>query len=196
LQRLSNWPEWDKSFDKQLDAHHRDGALGPPVLIADLTSSLGHRPKLLRFHWTCVVKPDGTRKARACMIDGSKRAAPWWLRDNAPTYASCVKQPAMKLFFCLCALYCFIVTIGNTDNTSHAACQVTRRSVTGYYAFCLAGAVVAYKSKLQPVVATLSTEAEFYAAVIAGKLAKYLRSILRDLLIPPSQPTILYEDKQ
>jgi hypothetical protein len=60
----------------------------------------------------------------------------------------------------------------------------------------LAGAVVAYKSKLQPVVATSSTEAEFYAAVIAGKLAKYLCSILSDLHFPPSKPTILYEDNQ
>jgi hypothetical protein len=84
--------------------------------------------------------------------------------------------------------------VGFVD-ASHAACQVTRRSVTGY-AFCLAGAVVAYKSKLQPVVATSSTEAEFYAAVIAGKLSKYLRSILSDLQFPPSKPTILYEDNQ
>jgi hypothetical protein len=114
LQRLSNWPEWDKSFDKQLDAHYRDGALGPPVLIADLTSSLVHRPQLLRFHWTCLVKTDGTRKARAC-IDGSQRAVPW-LREDAPTYASCIEQPAMKLFFGLCALYCLIVTIGDSDN--------------------------------------------------------------------------------
>jgi hypothetical protein len=73
--------------------------------------------------------------------------------------------------------------------------SLVRRSVTGY-AFCLAGAVVAYKSKLQPVVATSSTEAEFYATVIAGKLAKYLRSILSYLLFPPSQPTTLYEDEQ
>jgi hypothetical protein len=84
--------------------------------------------------------------------------------------------------------------VGFVD-ASHAACLLTRRSVTGY-AFCLAGAVVAYKSKLQPVVATSSTEAEFYAAVIAGKLAKYLRSILTDLLFPPRHPTILYEDNQ
>jgi hypothetical protein len=84
--------------------------------------------------------------------------------------------------------------VGFVD-ASHAACQVTCRSVTGY-AFCLAGGVIAYKSKLQPVVATSSTEAEFYAAVIAGKLAKYLRSILHDLQFSQPKPTILYEDNQ
>jgi hypothetical protein len=52
LQRLSNWSDWDASFDKQLDEHYRDGALGPPVLIANLVDSNGSRPPLLRFHWT------------------------------------------------------------------------------------------------------------------------------------------------
>jgi hypothetical protein len=114
LKKLDNWPDWDAAFDKQLDAHHRDGALGKPVLIADLIKKYGHRPRLLRFHWTNVVKNDGTRKSRAC-IDGSKRAAPW-LRDDVPTYASCVEQPAMKLFYALCAIYLLIVTVGDSDN--------------------------------------------------------------------------------
>jgi hypothetical protein len=56
----------------------------------------------------------GTRKSRSC-IDGSRHAAPW-LREGANTYASCVEQPAMKLFFSLCALLCMIVTYGDTDN--------------------------------------------------------------------------------
>jgi hypothetical protein len=115
LKKLSNWQVWKEAFYKQLDSHHHDGALGTPILIADLVKQLGSRPRLLRFHWTCVVKDDGgTRKARAC-IDGSKRAAPW-LRDDVPTYASCVEQPAMKLFYTLCAIYCFIVLTGDTDN--------------------------------------------------------------------------------
>jgi hypothetical protein len=107
LKRLSNWAEWDAAFDKQLDSHHRDGALGKPVKISDLAKQLGCRPKLLRFHWTNVVKPDGTRKARAC-IDGSKKSAPW-LRDDVPTYSSCVDQSAMKLFYACCAIYLMIV---------------------------------------------------------------------------------------
>jgi hypothetical protein len=91
--------------------------------------------------------------------------------------------------------YSLDTLVGFVD-ASHAACQVTRRSVTGY-AFCIAGAVVAYKSKLQPLVATSSTEAEeFYSAVIAGKLAKYLCSILADLQFPQTKPTVLYEDNQ
>jgi hypothetical protein len=114
LKLLDNWDVWDAAFDKQLDSHHRDGALGQPISIADLIRQHGSRPPLLRFHWTNVVKTDGTRKARAC-IDGSRRAAPW-LREDAPTYASCIEQPALKLFFALCALYCMIVSFGDSDN--------------------------------------------------------------------------------
>jgi hypothetical protein len=84
--------------------------------------------------------------------------------------------------------------VGFVD-ASHAACIKTRRSITGI-AFCYGGSVIAYKSKVQPVVATSSTEAEFYAAVIAAKIAKYFRSILSELGLPPSSPTALYEDNE
>jgi hypothetical protein len=43
---------------------------------------------------------------------------------------------------------------------------------------------------------TSSTEAEFIAAVHAGKIAKYLRSVLDELGFPPVGPTLLYEDNE
>ena len=52
-----------------------------------------------------------------------------------------------------------------------------RRSVSGI-AFLLAGAVVAYKTRVQPTVSTSSTEAEFIAASDAAKMALYIRTIL------------------
>jgi hypothetical protein len=113
LKKLSNWSDWDAAFDAQLDAHHRDGALGEPVL-RPTTNSKGGPPNILRFQWSCCVKTDGRRKARAC-IDGSKRAAPW-LRDTAPTYASCIEQPCMKLFFALCAALGMFILYGDVDN--------------------------------------------------------------------------------
>jgi hypothetical protein len=67
----------------------------------------------------------------------------------------------------------------------------TRRSVT-CLSFCLAGGAIAFKSKLQPTVATNSADSEFIAAVLAAKIAKYLRSILIELGFPPSGPTLLY----
>jgi hypothetical protein len=77
--------------------------------------------------------------------------------------------------------------VGFVD-AAHAMDLTTRRSVSGLV-FCLAGGAVAYKSKLQATIATSSTEAEFIAAVSAAKTAKYLRSVLSELvfhsLVPP-----------
>jgi hypothetical protein len=84
--------------------------------------------------------------------------------------------------------------VGYVD-AAHATDLKTRRSVTGYV-FCLAGGAVAFKSKLQPVVATSSTEAEFVAAVSAAKVAKYLRSVLAELGFAQSKSTPLYVDNE
>jgi hypothetical protein len=84
--------------------------------------------------------------------------------------------------------------VGFVD-ASYAADPKTRRSITGIV-FCYGGAAVAYKSKLQTTVATSSTESEFYAAVHAAKIAKYLRSVLDELGFDCSGPTPIYEDNQ
>jgi hypothetical protein len=55
---------------------------------------------------------------------------------------------------------------------------------------------IASKLKQQPTVTTSSTESQFIAAVLAAKIAKYLRSILIDFGFPPSGPTLLYEDNK
>jgi hypothetical protein len=113
LKKLSNWSDWDKAFDAQLDAHLRDGAIGDPVPRPKCNSK-GGPPNILRIQWSLCVKTDGRRKARAC-IDGSPRAAPW-LREMAQTYASCIEHPCMKLFFALCAYLNFVLTYGDVDN--------------------------------------------------------------------------------
>jgi len=62
--------------------------------------------------------------------------------------------------------------VGFVD-AAHATDVKKWRSITGW-AFCYAGAAIAYKSKLQTMIATRSTEAEFMAAVHAAKTARYL----------------------
>jgi hypothetical protein len=80
-------------------------------------------------------------------------------------------------------------------DAAHAADPKTRRSVTGFTVM-LSGAAIAFKTKLQKVVTTSSTEAELIAAVSAAKVVRYLRSVLTDLGYPPSGPTVLHEDNQ
>ena len=80
-------------------------------------------------------------------------------------------------------------------DAAHATDLKTRRSVTGYVVF-LAKAAIAWKSHIQPLVVTSSTEAEFYAAVTCAKVIKYLRYILAELDAIKPGPTILYIDNQ
>ncbi len=60
------------------------------------------------------MKTDGTHNTCAC-IDGSKHAAPW-LHLFAQTYASCIEQPCMHLFFALAAVNGLIIIIADTTN--------------------------------------------------------------------------------
>ena len=65
-------------------------------------------------------------------------------------------------------------------DAAHATDLKLRRSVTGLIAlYCKAA--IAYKSRLQAVTATSSTEAEFYAGVTCAKMIRYLRTILSQL---------------
>ena len=80
-------------------------------------------------------------------------------------------------------------------DASHANDLRNRRSTTGY-GFLLASGVVAYRCHTQTITATSSTEAEFLAAVEAAKIAKYLRSILRELGFTQVGPTPIFEDNE
>ena len=83
-------------------------------------------------------------------------------------------------------LMCFV-------DAAHANDLRNRRSTTGY-AFTLCGGVISYRTKTQSITATSSTEAEFLAAVLAAKHARYLRAILSELGFPQDSPTPIYED--
>ena len=82
--------------------------------------------------------------------------------------------------------------VGFVD-AAHANDLRNRHSTTGY-AFVLCGGAVSYRTKMQSITATSSTEAEFLAAVLAAKHAKYLRAILNELGFVQLLPTPIYED--
>jgi hypothetical protein len=78
-------------------------------------------------------------------------------------------------------------------DAAHATDLSQRRSVTGYIIF-FGGAAIAWKSVLQPLTATSSTEAEFYAAVTTAKVVKYLQYVLQELRASQPGPSPLYID--
>jgi len=78
-------------------------------------------------------------------------------------------------------------------DAAHANELRQRRSTTGY-GCCLAGGVVACRSRTQSICAQSSTEAELIAANAAAKVTKYLRFILHELGYTQTEPTPIYED--
>ncbi|KAJ9520578.1 hypothetical protein QJQ45_007436 [Haematococcus lacustris] len=65
-------------------------------------------------------------------------------------------------------------------DSDYASCKQSRRSTTGYV-FILSGATVSVRSKLQTIVATSTTEAEYQAAADATREALFLRKLLHEL---------------
>jgi len=78
-------------------------------------------------------------------------------------------------------------------DAAHANELRQRQSTTGY-GCCLAGGVVAYRSRTQSICAQSSMEAKLIAANAAAKVTKYLRFILHELEYTQTEPTPIYED--
>jgi hypothetical protein len=68
-----------------------------------------------------------------------------------------------------------------------------RRSISGMVFFS-AGAVVAWKTRVQPTVALSTAESEFLAASDTDRLGLLIRAVLAELLQPQHAATIVYED--
>ena len=78
-------------------------------------------------------------------------------------------------------------------DVAHANDLQNRRSTTAIVFKFMGGAII-YKSKTQSLTAGSSTEAEFIAAHSAGKVAQYLRFLLKDLGYEQLGPTPIYID--
>jgi hypothetical protein len=68
-----------------------------------------------------------------------------------------------------------------------------RRSISGMVLF-LAGAVVAWKTRVQPTVALSSAESEFLAASDTGRPGIFIRAVIAELFQPQHAATAVYED--
>jgi len=82
--------------------------------------------------------------------------------------------------------------VGYTD--SDWAGDIDRRRSTSGYIFTMCGGPISWKSRLQPIVATSSTEAEYVATMPACQDAVWLRRLLCELGLPQSAPTLLRMD--
>jgi hypothetical protein len=80
-------------------------------------------------------------------------------------------------------------------DADHGGDVERRKSTTGYMVKVGSG-VVAWSSKLQPVVALSTTEAEYVAAVAAGKEICWMQQLLKELGFTSPAPSTLYIDNQ
>lgn len=67
---------------------------------------------------------------------------------------------------------------------------------TGGFLVSMGGGAVSWRSKLQPVVTLSTTEAEYAAAVEAGKEIKWMRNMLAEFGYPCDAPSTLLIDNQ
>ena len=86
-------------------------------------------------------------------------------------------------------------TLLGTADATWGADRQHRRSTSGI-AFLLAGGMIYYRTRIQPVVALSSTEAELYSMTEAGKAALYIRSILEEMGYQQQEPTIIQADNK
>jgi hypothetical protein len=81
------------------------------------------------------------------------------------------------------------------SDASHGGCKQTGRSTGGYVTIACGGAI-GWSSKRQSFVTLSSTEAEYVAAVEAGKEIKWMRAILTEFGYPSSIPSTLFIDNK
>jgi hypothetical protein len=117
-----------------------------------------------------------------------------------PTYAAC-KAAARTLSYLartrtkgLCYRGHSLNFLAYTDS-DWASDQDTRRSTSGYVIF-MAGAPVCWMSKLQPIVAVSSMEAEYIACFYCVQEITWIRMLLEDLRLTRTLPTRVYIDNR
>ena len=85
-----------------------------------------------------------------------------------------------------------LITFSDTD---HGGCKNTGRSIGGYVVKMGTG-VVCWSSKLQNVISLSTTEADYMAAVQAGKEIKWMHNLMKELGIPlPGTSTLLLDNQ-
>ena len=86
-------------------------------------------------------------------------------------------------------------TINAFVDSDYGGDKPTRRSTTGYAVFC-GDNLISWHSKLQPIVADSTMEAEYIALWSTIKEVRYIRNLLTEIGHAPTQPALVFEDNQ
>jgi hypothetical protein len=118
--------------------------------------------------------------------------------SSKPTYQACLAVSRVLQYLKLTSARGLrysgsVLNLHGFSDSDWASCLDTRKSVTGWVVF-MAGAPVAWQSKLQPIVTTSSMEAEYLAmyALICELL--WMLSLLHSIKLTRAHPVKLYID--
>ncbi|XP_006454874.1 hypothetical protein AGABI2DRAFT_58688, partial [Agaricus bisporus var. bisporus H97] len=176
------------------DANPLSTPLTPGSELSDIIPSLEDQAEMRSVPYLNAV---GALQYLATMTRPDIAYAVSYLRrfnsNPAPAHWLAVKH----LFRYLISTMHYKLYIGcaTYSDVSHGACKATGRA-TGGYVTLVSGAAVGWSSKRQPFVTLSSTEAEFVAAVKAGKEIKWTRNILTEFGFPPTLPSTLFVDNK
>ena len=115
VKQKEDWTQWEQSEFKQHDAYEAQDMFGPPIPPPKHYDEKGNRVNItiLPFVWTYLYKDGNKQKARGTCNGGRRYGKAVTL---AHTYASCIEQPAARLFYSLAALENMIILGADASN--------------------------------------------------------------------------------
>ena len=116
VQKQPDWNQWEQSEFKQHDAYEAQNMFGKPIPPPPPTfDAQGNKIEvtILPFVWTYLYKEGNIPKARGTCNGGKRYGKAVTL---AHTYASCIEQPAARLFYALAALEGMIIHGADASN--------------------------------------------------------------------------------
>ena len=102
----------------------------------------------------------------------------------------CILNIHSCLLRTLAVWYCVLAS----RNLAVTFCTLSHMCLVTGYAVIIAGGAVSWSSRLQPVVSLSTTEAEYIAAVEAGKEIIWMRNLLTEFGFPITSPSPLLID--
>ena len=106
LKTLSNWNEWKKSENTQLELYAKQNMFKSPVACPP-------NANVLHLIWAYRIKDDGTLKAR-CVCNGNPKRKGTVTLDH--TYAACLAQTGSRIFWALSAVQGLLVVGADASN--------------------------------------------------------------------------------
>ncbi len=107
LLKQPDWTAWQESEFLKLDQYDKQHMFGEPVAVDDDAA-------IFHLVWTYSIKTLDGRKKAHCVCDGSTRSGSVQVLNE--TYANCVDQTSLRLFYAIAAAENLVVFSADVCN--------------------------------------------------------------------------------